>query len=170
MTREQVDKLQRESQKKQPKQPKQPSEPKKPEPKPEPPKPRELVAITDPSVYDSVCNKDRGICILGFLDPSDEAFAGFLGKMSSLATKYQQIPFGWINGPEQPKLVQEFSLADGFPQLFAFFRSKLQVRYFRGGFDLDQLEPWIDETLHTRKRIATLDFDPRFVVKEKNEL
>jgi len=96
------------------------------------------------------------------MDPADEGHAGYLAKYEALFKKFSLVPMGWVDGPANLKFANEFSLADGYPQLIAYFRSKKQVRVFRGGFDLDQLSEFVEETKGGRKRVASLDADPVF--------
>jgi len=129
---------------------------------------RELQVIDSKEAYERACGP-RGVCFLSFLDPSDPDNAQYVTKLATLASQHQAA-IGWVNGPEQPAMVKGFSLADGFPQMIALWRSKQQMRTFKGGFDLDQLTEFVKETLHSRKRVATLDKVPEFIQPVKPEL
>ena len=84
--------------------------------------------------------------------------------------KYASLRFVWLDGIKHAGFKSSFFTADGCPQLIAYQKKSMRVRYFKSGFEEGLLTEFADTVLTGKGRTAALDADPQFPKDTKKEL
>jgi len=136
----------------------------KPKPKPTPKRELELYEVESEEDWEKACpNSPRGLCLLTFLYPSDEAHDSYVGILNKIYPNHSQLHVSMINREKFPIFSNSFNIGEMNPQVVMFQRGTLRVKNFFGGFEPEQLEEFILNAL-SGKRIFVLDDQPKFDV------